>query len=211
MALSNSLASLKVIQAPKEVKTHTSKSSLRGRKLIPARALQSPVPKWPPNHPEQAWIICQAPNPSLPTATGPCRFLKTTHTVFASLLWHLPLKKNKPKQNKQNENSATMFYCLDLHLTSHHVYRFPSKRSNLQITLVSFMQPSCLSLIQLPSHPINLRMFQIGPLISIHVRHSPKEPDRPGLYPDSATYELWNTSSVLVPSMSPFLPLCKWR
>lgn len=175
------------------------------------RALQSPVPKWPPNHPEQAWIICQAPNPSLPTATGPCRFLKTTHIISASLLWHLPLKKNKPKQNKQNKKSSTMFYCLHLYLTSHHVYRFPSKRSNLQIIHVSFMQLSCLSLIRLPSHPINLRMFQIWPLISIHVRHSPKEPDRPGLYPDSATYELWNTSTVLVPSMSPFLPLCKWR
>lgn len=123
-----------------------------------SRALPSPVPKWPPNHPEEAWIICQAPNPSLPTATGPCRFLKTTHIVSASLLWHSPLKKNKPKQNKQNENSATMF-CLDIHLTSHHVYRFPSKRSDLQITCISLMQPSFLSFIQLLSHPINLRIF----------------------------------------------------
>lgn len=86
--------------------------------------------------PASLFTTGQAPNLSHP------RPLVLEGSVKLQCLPPLTFAFIPQNQTSKTKNSATVCSCLDLHLASHHLPRLPSNRSDLQVTLASFMQPS---------------------------------------------------------------------
>ena len=86
--------------------------------------------------PASLFTTGQAPNLSHP------RPLVLEGSVKLQCLPPLTFAFIPQNQTSKTKNSATVCSCLNLHLASHHLPRLPSNRSDLQVTLASFMQPS---------------------------------------------------------------------